>query len=57
MALGSRVRLDKSRNRFTNNLPAPGVIAQEIVAGLEAAREQFRELVNDLGGGTSPQPE
>ena len=57
MALGSRVRLDKSRNRFTNNLPAPGVIAREIGTDLDAAREQFRELVNDLGGGTSPQPE
>ena len=57
MALRSRVRLDKSRNRFTNNLPAPGVIAREIGTDLEAAREQFRELVNDLGGGTSPQPE
>ena len=31
------------------NLPAPDVIAQEIVDDLEAALEQFRLLSNDLG--------
>jgi type I restriction enzyme M protein len=32
------------------NLPDPDVIAQEIVEDLEAALEQFREIVGDLGG-------
>ena len=31
------------------NLPAPEVIAADIVEGLEAALEQFRELAADLG--------
>ena len=30
------------------NLPAPGIIASEIVDDLEAALEQFREIENDL---------
>ena len=30
------------------NLPAPEVIAQEIIEDMEAALEQFRELVTDL---------
>lgn len=30
------------------NLPAPGIIATEIVDDLEAALEQFREIENDL---------
>ncbi|HEV8328021.1 MAG TPA: hypothetical protein VGQ79_05920 [Nitrospiraceae bacterium] len=30
-------------------LPAPDVIAQEIVDDLEAALEQFRLIANDLG--------
>jgi type I restriction enzyme M protein len=34
----------------SDNLPAPEVIAQEIVEDLEAALEQFREIANDLGG-------
>jgi hypothetical protein len=29
-------------------LPDPGVLAQEIVDALEAALEQFREIVADL---------
>ncbi len=33
----------------SDNLPAPEVIAQEIVEDLEAALEQFREIVGDLG--------
>jgi type I restriction enzyme M protein len=33
----------------SDNLPEPGVIAQEIVEDLEAALEQFREIANDLG--------
>jgi type I restriction enzyme M protein len=36
----------------SNNLPAPDVLAAEIVADLEAALEQFREISADLG----PQP-
>lgn len=34
----------------SDNLPAPDVIAQEIVDDLEAALEQFRLIANDLGG-------
>jgi type I restriction enzyme M protein len=33
----------------SDNLPAPGVIAQEIVEDLEAALEQFRDIASDLG--------
>lgn len=33
----------------SDNLPAPEVIAQEIVEDLEAALEQFREIAGDLG--------
>ena len=32
----------------SDNLPAPDVIAQEIVDDLEAALEQFREVLADL---------
>ncbi len=31
-----------------DNLPAPEIIAQEIVDDLEAALEQFREVLADL---------
>ena len=34
----------------SENLPAPEIIAQEIVEDLEAALEQFREIAADLGG-------
>jgi len=37
----------------SDNLPAPEVIAQEIVEDLEAALEQFREIAMDLGSETS----
>jgi type I restriction enzyme M protein len=33
----------------SDNLPAPAVIAAEIVQDLEAALEQFREIAVDLG--------
>lgn len=33
----------------SDNLPAPDVLALEIVEDLEAALEQFREIVADLG--------
>ena len=33
----------------SDNLPAPDVIAQEIVEDLEAALEQFRLIAGDLG--------
>ena len=33
----------------SDNLPDPDVLAQEIVDDLEAALQQFREIVNDLG--------
>ena len=33
----------------SDNLPPPAVIAQEIVDDLEAALEQFRLVLNDLG--------
>ena len=33
----------------SDNLPEPGVIAQEIVEDLEAALEQFLEIATDLG--------
>ncbi len=33
----------------SDNLPAPGVIAQEIVEDLQAALEQFRLIAGDLG--------
>jgi hypothetical protein len=35
--------------RSPDNLPDPDVIAQKIVEDLEAALEQFREIVGDLG--------
>ncbi len=35
----------------SDNLPPPEVIAQEIVADLEAALEQFRLIAGDLNGG------
>lgn len=34
----------------SDNLPAPEVIAQEIVEDMEAALEQFRLIAADLGG-------
>ena len=34
----------------TDNLPAPAVIAAEIVEDLQAALEQFSEIASDLGG-------
>ena len=34
-----------------DNLPAPEVIAAEIVEDLEAALEQFREILADMGSG------
>lgn len=34
----------------SDNLPGPDVLVAEIVADLEAALEQFREIVTDLGG-------
>ncbi|HSV80950.1 MAG TPA: hypothetical protein VLK85_17260 [Ramlibacter sp.] len=33
----------------SDNLPAPEVIAQEIVEDLQAALEQFRLIASDLG--------
>lgn len=33
----------------SDNLPAPGSIAAEIVEDLQAALEQFREIADDLG--------
>jgi type I restriction enzyme M protein len=33
----------------SENLPGPGILAQEIVEDLEAALEQFREIAEDLG--------
>jgi hypothetical protein len=33
----------------SDNLPAPGVLAQEIVEDLQAALEQFRLIAEDLG--------
>ena len=33
----------------SDNLPAPEVIAAEIVEDLEAALEQFREILADMG--------
>lgn len=35
------------------NLPDPDVLAQEIVADLEAVLERFREIASDLGNGGS----
>jgi hypothetical protein len=43
---GKRVRHE---NFYTVSCPDPDVIAQEIVEDLEAALEQFREIVGDLG--------
>jgi type I restriction enzyme M protein len=34
----------------TANLPAPDVLAEEIVADLESALAQFRAIVEDLAG-------
>jgi len=34
----------------SDNLPAPEVIAAEIVEDLEAALEQFREILADMDG-------
>jgi len=39
----------------SDNLPDPDVIAQEIVEDLEAALEQFREIVSDLAGNQTAQ--
>jgi len=33
----------------SDNLPEPGVLAAEIVADLQAALEQFREIAEDIG--------
>ena len=33
----------------SDNLPAPAVIAQEIMQGLQAALEQFKLIAVDLG--------
>jgi type I restriction enzyme M protein len=33
----------------SDNLPAPGVIALEIVEDLQAALEQFKEILADIG--------
>jgi type I restriction enzyme M protein len=38
----------------SDNLPNPGALAQQIVADLEAALEQFREIVVDLGAKSIP---
>ncbi|MHB8495499.1 MAG: type I restriction-modification system subunit M [Casimicrobiaceae bacterium] len=38
----------------SDNLPPPGVIAQEIVDDLEAALEQFRLIASDLNAGAEP---
>jgi len=46
---GSRTNPWKHRT----TLPDPDVIAQEIVEDLEAALEQFREIVTDLDNGKS----
>jgi type I restriction enzyme M protein len=41
----------------SENLPDPGILAQEIVEDLEAALEQFREIAEDLeNGGNSASP-
>jgi type I restriction enzyme M protein len=45
--LGSGLKIDILE--VSDNLPDPEVIAQEIVKDLEAALEQFREIVGDLG--------
>ena len=37
-----------------DNLPAPEVIAAEIVEDLEAALEQFREILGDMGESALP---
>ena len=37
----------------SDNLPAPEVIAAEIVEDLEAALEQFREILGDMGEGVA----
>ena len=38
----------------TDSLPAPDIIATEIADDLEAALEQFREIVGDPGSEGSP---
>jgi type I restriction enzyme M protein len=40
----------------SDNLPAPGVIAAEIVEDLESALEQMRLIAEDLGEETEPEP-
>jgi type I restriction enzyme M protein len=40
----------------SENLPDPDVLAMDIVENLEAALEQFRGIVADLGEETSPSP-
>ncbi len=39
----------------SDNLPAPEVIAAEIVEDLEAALEQFREILGDMGPEVGPE--
>jgi type I restriction enzyme M protein len=41
----------------SDNLPDPGVLAQEIVEDLEAALEQFRLIAEDLGDEKEPNGE
>ena len=43
-------RLARNAAKKHDNLPDPDVLAQEVVAELEAALEQFRKSVGDLGG-------
>jgi len=35
--------------RFLDNLPEPGVIAQDIVEDLQSVLDQFQEIAADLG--------
>ena len=46
-------RLKDESLEASDNLPDSEVIAQEIVEDLEAALEQFREIVTDLSNGKS----
>ena len=41
-------RIWPKANRSWSNLPAPGVIAQDIMEDLQAALEQFATIAEDL---------
>jgi hypothetical protein len=48
------IQLEDESREDSDNLPAPGMLATEIVEDLQEALEQFRLIAEDLGG-TGPE--